>query len=154
MDVSRLGAAAAVTALLLAPAVPATAAQGQLRGSQVIDPQTGVATMSGDLVGDWYTLAFDVTGAQPSGTVQATGNELFVGCWDVDLDGTCGGDDVVGWLAFDFRYSASAGGTGRCHHPVVGGGEGFVGATGQLTFKDRVGSCGQSFTTYSGHIDL
>jgi len=154
MDVSRLGAAAAVAALLLVPAAPASAAQDQLRGSQVIDSQTGVATMSGDLVGDWYTLTFDLAGAQPSGTLQATGSELFVGCWDVDRDGACGGDDVVGWLAFDFHYSASAGGTGRCHHPVVGGGDGFAGATGQLTFKDRVGACGQVVTTYSGHIDL
>ena len=149
-----LGALAALAVTMLVAATPASAGQAQLRGVQEFDEATGTGTMSGDLVGDWYTLTFDVIGAQPSGTIQAEGTELFVGCWDVSGDGSCAGDDVEGWLAFDFRYSASAGDTGRCRHPIVDAGGEFAGATGLLTFKDRVGPCGETVTTYSGHITL
>jgi hypothetical protein len=52
--------------------------------------------MTGSLVGCWYTDTLVINPAQPngtpSGTIQATGTEHFVGCLDVDGDGTCAGD--------------------------------------------------------------
>ena len=134
-------------------AQPASAQVVQLRGTQSTTDGI-VFTMTGDLVGDWYLVDDDGLRVRPSGTVQATGSELFVGCYDADGSGDCGGAEVQGWIAFDYQYSASASGNGRCHHPVVDAGDGFAGTSGQLTFKDRLGACGEVLTTYSGHLDL
>jgi hypothetical protein len=148
-----------LTALLVTAAAAwapgqAWASNDQLRGTQqLVDEETGQYRMHGDLYGDWYTTAFTVTGAQPSGTFQAEGTETFIGCRDLDHSDSCGADEPTGWLDFTFKYSASASGNGRCHHPIVGSGGDFAGARGQLNFKDRTGSCGVVSTTYSGHLD-
>ena len=85
----------AAIVLSLTMAVPASAGTMQISGVQSFDtagicPETSLATftMTGTLVGCWYTDSAN-TKVNPSGTIQPTGTEHFVGClngehvWDV-----------------------------------------------------------------------
>ena len=149
----RLAVALLATALTFGVAQTAFAQNVQLRGTQeLVSEADGHYLLRGDLYGDWYTTSFDVRGYHPSGTLQATGTETFVGCRDLDRNSRCDTGEPAGWLDFTFMYSSSASGNGRCHHPVVASGGDFAGATGQLNFKDRLGSCGAVYTTYTGHL--
>lgn len=140
--------------LLLAVAAPASASQTQLSGTAVlVDEATLTFSMSGSLVGMWYTDSFECR-AIPGGkeTWPCTGTEHFVGCLDANGDGVC--TEETGTLYVEISFTGTPVGNGRCHHPVVGGDGAFTGATGQLTFKDRLGACGIVETTYKGHISL
>ena len=141
--------------LLLAVASPASASQTQLSGTALlVDEATLEFEMTGSLVGSWYTDSFDckVVPGSRGVTWPCTGTEHFVGCLDSNGDGQC--LEPSGVLYTTFNYTATPVGNGRCHHPIVGGTGAFEGATGQLTFKDRLGACGIVETTYKGHISL
>jgi hypothetical protein len=106
--------------------------------------------MAGGLIGCWYTDTFILHPAQPNGTpsgvIQATGTEHFIGCLDGDGDDTCTASDPAGTLAFTYQLSAKYDLTtdaeihGRCQHPIVPGSGtgGFLGARGVITFNDDV----------------
>jgi hypothetical protein len=127
------------------PTAPCTAADPMFAGVPV---QENV--MTGSLVGCWYTDTFVAHAAQPNGTpsgeIQATGTEHFIGCLDLDTDGSCIGDPS-GSLASTYQFSGKfdpvtlAEIHGRCQHPIVpGSGTGvFTGASGVITFNDDVG---------------
>jgi hypothetical protein len=113
-------------------------------------------TMTGGLIGCWYVDTFVLTGAQPSGTIQASGTEHFVGCLDLGGDGTCGVGDPAGTFSTTFTFTAkydAAGNEihGRCHHPIISGTGGFAGVTGVIEFTDDV-TTGTS--DYTGTIGL
>jgi hypothetical protein len=117
-------------------------------------------TMTGSLVGCWYTDSLIVTkdttrhGIE---TIDAIGTEHFVGCLDVDGNGQCAGADPQGTLAFTYtftgQYDATTGHEirGRCHHPIVSGTRHFAEATGVLKFNDDVAN---GTSLYEGHIKL
>jgi hypothetical protein len=135
----------------LTMAVPASAATTQIGGLQSPDTagtcpgsSMGTYTMAGSLVGCWYTDTF-IYKANPSGTIQASGTEHFVGC----LNGsTCG--TFYTTFTLTAKYAPTLAEIhGRCHHPIVTGTDGFAAATGVLDFKDDV-TTGNS--TYRGHI--
>ena len=154
------GALSAVACVLaLAAAAPAGASTVQLSGVQTLtDPATGTFDMEGSLIGTWYTLSFEVTGVHPSGTLQATGTELFDGCLDLDADGACTTEDPSGTLSFEMKFSGKFVPPdflvelhGRCQHPIVSGTDDFAGATGVIHFKDIPPG---GVATYNGHISL
>jgi Protein of unknown function (DUF3224) len=145
----------AFAVLALASAGGATAAdQGTVQVSGIQSPVTAgpcwdasaVAsfTMTGDLTGCWYLDAFTCR-AQPSGTVECSGYEHFVGSIG-DRSGTLYfANDFTG--KFDFSTFTEI--HGRCHHPILSGDGGFTGATGSLDFKDDVTT---GCASYRGHI--
>jgi hypothetical protein len=158
-----LHAMAAVTLIVVAFAAPAGAAVTRVTGLQIPDvedacPETsiGTFTMEGGLIGCWYTDEFSAVREQPSGTVQITGTEHFVGCLDHGLDGSCVGDPA-GTLTFSFQFSGMydlvtfAEIRGRCEHMVVSGTGGFASAGGVITFKDDVST---GIATYSGTVRI
>jgi hypothetical protein len=104
-------------------------------------------TMDGDLSGCWY--ADDLTcQVHPSGTVQCTGHEHFVG--------SVGGKSGTLYFGIDFSGKYDGAPTyaeihGRCHHPILGGDGELAGATGMLNFKDDVTT---GLSPYTGHISL
>jgi hypothetical protein len=116
--------------------------------------------IGGGLVGCWSTDTFVTHSAQPngtpSGTIQATGTEHFVGCLDVDADRSCM-HDPSGSLAFTYQFSGKfdpATGAeihGRCQHPIVSGTGDFADASGIISFKDDVAN---STSLYTGHVAL
>lgn len=141
----------AAIVLSLTMAVPASAGTMQISGVQSFDtagicPETSLATftMTGTLVGCWYTDSAN-TKVNPSGTIQQTGTEHFVGC----LNGsTCG--TFYTTFTFTAKFASPVAEIhGRCHHPIVSGTEGFAAANGLLNFKDDV-TTGTS--DYRGHI--
>lgn len=122
------------------------------------DPVTGDGCaddyydVTGSLVGEWYTTSVDCRLRAKTG--QCSGTELFAGF--LDLNGNRVDDGLAepdGTIRLTFTYSWSAAGNGRCHHPIVGGTEGFTNATGVVTMKDRL-VAGVLVTTYEGHIRL
>jgi hypothetical protein len=152
----RIGVLAALVACLLAAGTPANAATTQVRGTQVtVDEAAGKYQMYGDLYGAWY-VTIDPTSVRfhPPGTIQLRGSETFIGCLNANGNRSCDVGELSGTIDFSFVYTKSAGDNGRCRHPIVGATGGFSGATGQLTFKDRAGQCGEILTTYTGHISL
>lgn len=114
-----------------------------------------VYTMSGDLVGVWYTTSFNLGITTSSGVVTGTGTERFVGCYNADGDAVCDPGEPVGEIFFSFRYSGRFDLTtgailhGRCQHPVTGGSGDFAAVSGQMTFHDDPSGC--SF--YKGQLD-
>jgi hypothetical protein len=138
---------------ILGSAPTAGAANVQLSGEQtLVDADLGIFSMSGSLVGDWYTTSFQCHPTPAGERWPCTGTELFVGCLDSSGDGTCA-QETAGWLAFEFEYTATPVGNGRCHHAIVDGGRAFKGASGVITMKDRPTASG-IVTTYRGHVDL
>ncbi len=139
---------------------PVGASQGAVvvRGTQTpVLGQEGVYTMSGSLIGDWYTTSFEVLGFTPSGALRGAGTELFDGCYDANGNGSCGIGDPMGTMTFSFTYTGRFDVTtgallhGRCHHPVTGGTGGFAGASGVLSFHDDpVTGC----SSYKGNLRL
>jgi hypothetical protein len=147
---------AAVAAGALAIVGTAGASGGTIQLSGLQTPISADSyVMTGDLVGLWYQTSFELAGFQPSGTLQGHGTELYVGCIDSDLDGTCEPGEPAGTLDFAFDFSGKydtvtfAEIHGRCHHEITGGTGDFAQATGVIDFKDDpVTGC----ATYKGHI--
>ncbi|MGZ6693776.1 MAG: hypothetical protein ACXVHQ_41130 [Solirubrobacteraceae bacterium] len=118
-------------------------------------------TMEGGLVGCWYTDTLVTHPAQPngtpSGTIQATRTEHFVGRLDLDGDGACGSGHPYGTLQFSYQFTGKfdpvtgAEIHGRCQHPITSGTGHFAGTTGVITFKDDVAN---RTSLYSGHVAL
>ena len=156
---------------LIGVGVVGAAGTTQVRGVQSPDdgthgciPNAGAYWMAGSgqagvagLVGCWYTTDLQVGVITPSGVITATGKEAFSGCLDRGGDGSCGGDPE-GWLTFSFQATVKYDPAtfailqhGRCHHPITGGSDDFLGASGALRFKDDPAT-GCSY--YSGHVTL
>jgi hypothetical protein len=153
---------AVAIAMFVVTAAPAGAANTRVSGDQVLDvgntcPEISLGTyvMDGGLIGCWYTDDFTAR-EHPSGAVQLTGTEHFVGCLDRGYDGSCSGDPD-GTLRFAFQFSGTfdtdtfAEVRGRCQHPIVAGTGGFEGARGVITFKDDVTT---GIATYMGNVLL
>jgi len=116
----------------------------------------GSYTMSGGLVGCWYTDTLVLTGVHPSGTVDLSGTEHFVGCLDLDGNGNCSADDPAGTFTTTFTFTGkydAAGNElhGRCHHPIVSGSGGFATVGGVIDFTDDVST---GCARYTGSIRL
>jgi hypothetical protein len=120
--------------------------------------------MTGSLVGCWYTDTFVVHPAQPDGTpsgeIQATGTEHFIGCLDLDADGSCTGDPS-GTMGFTYQFTGKFDALGeihgRCQHPITpGSGTGvFTGASGVITFNDDIGDdANNGCASYRAQIKL
>jgi hypothetical protein len=148
-----LGALGIIGVVAVLAVQAAAAGTKQISGVQTPTGTEGVYTMSGDLVGDWYdTTPLDeflaTLRVHPSGTLQATGTELFDGC----LGSRCGTltfeyHAELKYVAPDFVQLIK----GRCQHKITGGTDGFEGATGVITFRDDpVTGC----SDYKGHIAL
>jgi len=139
--------------LALVSALPASAAQVQVSGEQaVIDPDLGIYSMSGSLVGTWYMDSVECHATPFGEGWPCTGAEHFVGCLDASGDGTCA-QEQSGRIDFAFEFTGTPVGNGRCRHVITSGIGGFAGASGVLTMKDRPTAAGL-VTTYKGHIDL
>jgi hypothetical protein len=98
--------------------------------------------MTGSLVGCWWDSVASFS-SQPSGTVQEAGDEVFIGCVDLDGDGGCAGDPTGAFsLTFTFtgKFDPATGAEvhGRCHHTIVSGTGAFARATGEIQFTDDV----------------
>lgn len=163
-----LAVVVAATALALVGASSSSAGTMQVSGIQSVpagpgdpcfDPDAVASyAMEGSLVGCWHTDTFNVRGdGQPSGTLQATGQEHFVGCLDLDGDHACGSDEPHGTLLFNYQFTGKFDVVtfeeihGRCWHPIVAGTGGFAGASGVITFHDDVAT---GTAPYGGHITL
>jgi hypothetical protein len=100
--------------------------------------------VSGDLVGCWYIDTLTIDSSTPAGTVVAHGTEHF----DVCLGARCG--TLFTTITFTGKFDGSIEDHGRCHHPVVGGTDGFAGASGEISMHDISDSC----VTYHGALKL
>lgn len=166
-------AVAASLSLLVLIAQPAAGSVISTSGSQAFaspgdpvgaaciaaDPVPGgapfVFTMSGSLVGCWYSVDL-IDKFQDNGTLQETGHELFVGCIDSGGDGSCSGDPT-GTLSFSYVFTGKFDPVtfeeikGRCTHHVDEGTGGFAQASGVINFKDDVEA---GIATYNGNLKL
>ena len=115
-------------------------------GQVCLDDAASVATytVTGDLSGCWYIDEWTIRNETPSGSIQASGTELFVGC----LGTRCGSF----WTTYTFTYKVVDGIEvhGRCHHPIVGGDGGFAGVKGVLQMHDLPNGC----AIYKGHLSF
>jgi hypothetical protein len=125
-----------------------------------LDPATGqppviANAMAGSLIGCWFTDAFTWGPTSPSGILHATGAEHFVGCLDIKQEGRCAEGDPAGTLAlsarFEFKVVNNQEIWGRCQHQILSGTGDFVGATGEIDFKDSVPN---GTSSYRGRITL
>jgi hypothetical protein len=140
-----LAVTAAISAAGLLAAGPANAASARVAGVQTpVDLATGHYSMSGSLVGDWYTTSIDSQEVNPdAGTVVVTGKERFEGCLDVNHDRRCTKADPTGTLRFTFVYWADIDPktqlpvNGQCVHPITGGTARFAKAAGVIRFRDN-----------------
>jgi hypothetical protein len=158
---------AVVAAMAVSLAAPAGAGIEHVSGVQSVPntcsgPVPGEAgnAMAGSLVGCWITDTFVWRHGYPNeqtGALRATGTEHFVGCLDVDGDGSCGGGNPSGTLGFTFNYQGKWDYDhnvliwGRCEHPIVSGSGAFTGATGRIHFVDDPAS---GTASYAGHVRL
>ena len=113
-------------------------------------PDYAGLTLTGDLVGCWYTDV-ENTKTTPSGGYHESGRELFIGSYKGGPVGT-----FETTFLFTGKY-APDGVTeifGRCHHPIVAGSGtgGLTGAEGRVDFKDIIGD--PVVYVYRGHISL
>jgi hypothetical protein len=147
-----LATAGLTTALAAAPTSAALAA-GATQVSGLMSPDTAGActahpaaaaayVVTGSLVGCWYVDTFDVEHESAAGGFVASGTETFDGC----LGSRCGTFSTT--YTFTARVVDGVEKHGRCHHPVVGGTEGFAGASGEITMKDLPDGC----STYRGTL--
>jgi len=147
-----------VTAMAAVASPAGAAGNTQISGSAVFDangdcteiPSLFTIKMSGDLVGCWYTTAYDVVQETPSGVYMERGTETFVGCL---ADGT-----TCGTFSTTYKFTAKFAPSGaeihgRCQHPIVAGsGTGdFEGISGRVDFKDDVTN---GVYYYRGHFKL
>ena len=110
------------------------------------DPGSVAAyVVSGTLVGCWYVDTFDIDHTSAAGGFVSSGTEQFVGC----LGATCGRFFTT--YTFTAKFDSSgAEQHGRCHHPIVGGEDGFAGARGTIEMHDLPDGC----STYVGTVRL
>jgi hypothetical protein len=151
-----------VAGTLVATATAGTAATDEPTTLHVEGTQTQVSPelyeSHGGLLGDFWILSFDPLYESDS-LVVGTGTERFVGCIDVDLDGTCAESEPSGELWFDFvewvTYDPSTGALieSRCTHPITGGSGAFHGARGIVTMRG-VPVDGDVEVTYEGTVVL
>jgi hypothetical protein len=101
-------------------------------------------TVTGDLTGCWYIDEWTIKNETPSGSILASGTEMFSG-W---LDGRFGHF----WTEYTFTYKVVDGVEthGRCHHPIVRGDGAFAGATGVIHMYDLPNGC----AVYRGYIRI
>ena len=88
-----------------------------------------------------YTDSGEVRNATPSGVVIVSGTEHFVGCLNTNGNQTCDPDEPNGTFNTTYTFTAKYAATGdeihgRCHHPIISGAGGFLGASGELSFTD------------------
>src|SRR3954447_26975861 len=100
-------------------------------------------TVTGDLVGCWYIDEWTVDNETPSGSILASGTEVFSGCLGTTRCGHF-------WTTYTFTYRIVDGAEthGRCHHPVTGGDGGFAGVAGVLHMYDLPNGC----AVYHGYL--
>jgi hypothetical protein len=151
---SRLALFVGLSALA-ALVVAAPAGAVAVSGHQI--PITGSKfKMKGDLLGKWKVTKFKVLDEGP--VFRGKGKEKFVGCIDANRDHACEGE-VTGKLYFKFRYWARFGDEGQvelgtCAHRVIGGTDGFAGASGFLQMVDTpIGKPPGFKTYYEGEIN-
>ena len=168
-----IAAAALAAALACVVAAPASAANYQVSGdpsppvtdaNKCFDKSAAASyTMTGSLVGCWYTDTFIVTKDTKRNGIEeihAIGTEHFVGCLDVDRGRHCTSPDPHGTLAFTFTFIGQFNATtgkeirGSCHHPIVSGTDDFAGATGVLNFTDTIVNETLVSSPYTGHVKL
>lgn len=142
-----------------AAAAPVSGEQFAVSGKQtVVNEEAGSYKMTGGLVGNWSITSFKELRSS-AGVFKAKGTELFNGCIDRKLDGSCAGDPN-GTMKFSFRYWARIGQEdklqlGTCAHPVTGGSGAFAGATGFLMMVDLpTKKAPFQITEYEGVITL
>ena len=126
-----------------------------------LDRETGQGAqanlMAGSLIGCWYIDTYNPISTSPTGVVQATGGEHFVGCLDIRRRRHCTAPDPTGTLAFTYTFEyqpAPVTGNelwGHCEHQIVSGTGGFARAAGQIDFTDNVSN---GTSAYRGHITL
>jgi hypothetical protein len=152
LHLSRRLAILATMAFAALAASPASAASGtQVDG--LLTPDTTQActedaasvatyTVTGDLTGCWYIDEWTIDNETPSGSIQASGTEMFSG-W---LDGRFGHF----WTEYTFTYRVVDGVEthGRCHHPVVRGDGAFAGVSGVIHMYDLPNGC----AVYHGYL--
>ena len=132
---------AAMSALLVVPAAPASASTSYLTGLgtpvEECGGQTSMFTLeiTGDLEGCIYTTHY--VGRFVDGLWTEKGTEHALLCLDIDGEETCGTFDTTYrfFAEFDDAGEQIAGG---CVHPIVAGSgtDGFEGVTGRLQFVD------------------
>ncbi len=145
-----------VVLLMTSPASAAGPKMIQLAGVGAFDsegvctelPSLFTMTMTGDLVGCWYTDTIDYVSETPSGVYQERGTETFVGC---TADGS-----MCGTFSTTYKFTAKFAEDGsqlhgRCQHPIVSGTGDFAGIAGRLDFKDDVEA---GVALYRGHLKV
>jgi len=154
--VSRALIAAALTvAPVLVVTSEAHASEGATQIAGLMQPDVSGAcpveptafkqyVVSGDLTGCWYIDTLVVDSSTPAGTLTAHGTEHF----DVCLGSRCG--TLYTTISFSGKFDGSIEDHGRCHHPVVGGTDGFAGARGEINMHDLPDGC----VTYHGTLNL
>lgn len=153
----RVGLSIGLAALFVAAiaASPAAAGSGKTKVTGLLTPDTagvcaedplsiGAYTVTGTLDGCWYIHELTIENETPSGSVRASGTELFDGC----LGSRCG----QFWTTYTYTYKYVGGvlAHGRCHHPIVDGNEGFAGVSGVLQMHDLPNGC----STYTGRLSF
>jgi hypothetical protein len=152
--ISGLLAVAAALLVLVAPASAAGMTQIAALGTPAQAgectelPSFVTFTLTGDLVGCWYTPELVAVHDAPSGTYRESGAETFVGCL---ADGTtCGTFNTT--YKFEAKYDADLTEIfGHCEHPLVSGTGDFAGITGEIFVKDDVQA---GLYYWRGHIAL
>jgi hypothetical protein len=150
----RLGLAISLLSAIALAASP-VAAGSKVQVAGVLTPDTaGICTedaasvatytVAGSLDGCWYIDEWTINNETPSGSIQASGTEMFSGC----LGDRCGHF----WTEYTFTYRIVDGVEthGRCHHPIVNGDFGFTGVTGVIKMYDLPNGC----AIYSGHLSF
>jgi hypothetical protein len=151
----RIGLAMSLITAIALAASPVTAGS-MIHVEGLLTPDTGSVcqedansvatyTVSGNLSGCWYIDEWTIQNETPSGSIRATGTEVFSGCLNGDRCGHF-------WTKYSFTYKVVDGVEthGRCHHPIVGGDLGFEGVTGVLRMYDLPNGC----AVYSGHLSF
>ncbi len=102
-------------------------------------------TVTGDLTGCWYIDEWTIGSETPSGSIKASGTELFSGCYRATACGHF-------WTTYTFTYKVVDGVEthGRCHHPIVDGDGWFAGVRGVLQMHDLANGC----AAYNGHLSF
>ncbi len=101
-------------------------------------------TVTGDLRGCWYIDEWTIRNETPSGSIQASGTEMFSG-WLGDRQGHF-------WTEYTFTYKVVDGVEthGRCHHPIVDGDGVFTGVKGVIQMHDLPNGC----AVYNGYLSF
>ncbi len=158
MSLHRSKAAAGIVATLIVAMLAASpvAASSRVQVDGLLTPDidgvciedgTSVATytVTGDLSGCWYIDEWTIRNETPSGSIQASGTELFSGCYHATACGHF-------WTTYTFTYKVVDGveAHGRCHHPIVDGDGGFAGVRGVIQMHDLPNGC----AVYNGHLSF